>query len=72
MSKTKTIFCSSDISNVSFEMECFANHRNEIYISIYNPDDQQEFAFVCLDKLTAIKLSKHLRSEISILINSEV
>ena len=72
MSKTKIIFCSSDLSNVNFEMECFANHRNEIYINIYNPDDHQEFGFVCLDKLTAIKFSKHLRSEIALLINSDV
>jgi hypothetical protein len=72
MENTKTIFCSSEKSGVNFEMECYLNAQNEIYIGISNPEDQLEFAFIALNKQTAIKFSKHLRKEISFLLNEEV
>ncbi len=72
MENTKTIFCSSVMSEVNFEMECYLNDRNEIFIQISNPNDEHEFAFICLNKQTAIKFSKHLRKEISFLLDSEV
>ena len=71
MERIKTIFCSSEKSDVNFEMECFKNSRNEIYIQIKNPENEHEFMFICLDRKTAIKFSKLLRREISY-IESEV
>ena len=71
MERIKTIFCSSEKSDVNFEMECFKNARNEIYIQIKNPENEHEFMFICLDRKTAIKFSKLLRREISY-IESEV
>lgn len=44
-------------------LECFVNHRNEIYISI--SDNEVDSQWVCLDVSTAIKLSKTLRTEIN-------
>ena len=41
------------------ELECFASHWNEIFITI----DGKEF--ICLDRSTAIKLVKILKTEIN-------
>jgi hypothetical protein len=72
MERIKTIFCSSEKSGVNYEMQCFKNTQNEIYIQIKNPEDErEEFMFICLDKKTAVKFSKLLRREISY-IESEV
>jgi hypothetical protein len=65
MEKTKTIFLSSDNSNLDFEMQCYANQFNEIYITIENPNDNLMFGSMSLDLKTAIKFSKHLRKEIA-------
>lgn len=65
MERIKTIFCSSEKSEVNFEMECFKNTQNEIYINIKNPENEDEFMFICLDKKTAIKFCKLLKREIS-------
>lgn len=71
MGKTKTIFLSSDVSELDFEMQCYANYRNEIYISIENKNDDFMTA-VCLDLQTAIKFVKHLKREIALIKESEV
>ena len=59
----KLVFQSSEKSEVSTEMVCHINVDNEIFISLYNEHDM--YQFICLDKQTAIKFSKVLRTEIS-------
>lgn len=73
MENTKIIFCSSDMSEVQTELECFCNNRNEIYIGINDPTVEYVYAnqFVALTKETAIKFSKHLRKEIAILMENQ-
>lgn len=73
MENTKTIFCSSDISDVQTELEAFCNNRNEIYISIIDTSENSGYnqQFVCLTKETAVKFVKHLKREIAFLIQSE-
>jgi len=62
----KLIFKSSDKSGVDSEMECFCNDQNEIFISILDSENIRiDSPYICLDKSTAIKFSKVLRSEIS-------
>lgn len=70
MEKTKTIFCGSDWINnqgglSDFELICYANLHNEIYISISSGPLPEDSQFICLDRLTAIKLVKHLKLQIS-------
>jgi hypothetical protein len=74
MEKTKIVFCSSDNSDVNHEMLAYANTKNEIYIDIYNPDENNgyENQFICLDLITAIKFVKHLKKEIAIIKEMEV
>ena len=60
---TKIIFQSSSMSGIEAELECFANTNEEICIVIDAKD--LPVSYICLDKETAIKLSKVLKSEIS-------
>ena len=46
-------------------MECFATNENEI--CIYVDMDDSIFAFINLDKQTAIRLAKELRRQIALL-----
>jgi hypothetical protein len=50
--------CSQDRGS---ELECFLNKNNEITIKI----ESNGMEYVCLDKSTAIKLAKTLRTEIN-------
>lgn len=59
----KLVFQSSEKSEVDTEMVCHYNDNNEIYICLENQHDT--FQFICLDKSTAIKFSKVLRTEIA-------
>ena len=68
MSKIKLIFYSSDLSGIDSELECFANDRNEIYLRLHCIDTGFE-GVICLDKPTAIKFSKVVKTEISKLEN---
>lgn len=70
MERTKVIFCSSDNSS-STELQLYCNDRNEIFIDISEPGEQMYSTFITLNKETAIKLSKHLRKEISYLLQTE-
>ena len=74
MEKIKTVFCSSDISDVNHEMLAYANHHNEIYINIKNNDDGHQYnnIFIVLDLTTAIKFVKHLKKEIALIKEMEV
>lgn len=62
MANTKLLFYNSERLNDNVALECHSNVHNEIYINIQNGD---EFQYMCLDRETAIKLSKTLRTEIS-------
>jgi hypothetical protein len=68
MEKTRIVFCSSK-DDEQIEMEAYINTQNELYIKIENELDQ--FSYITLNKLTAIKFVKHLKKEISYMIESE-
>jgi len=70
MANIKLIFQGSEKSNTDdHELNCFYNANNEIYLSIDNKVFPE--THICLDKLTAVKLVKHLKLQISY-IESEV
>lgn len=62
MAKIKLVFFGDEECS-DHELEVFANTKNKIYISISIPG--YEPSFTALDKETAIKLSKVLKTEIS-------
>tara|TARA_R100000951_G_scaffold37874_1_gene32236 strand:- start:4772 stop:4996 length:225 start_codon:yes stop_codon:yes gene_type:complete len=65
MANFNLIFKGTDESGTSeTELQCFTKKNNEIYISIYTNDDEQDF--ICLDVSTAIKFAKKVRTEINI------
>lgn len=45
------------------ELTCYLNDHGDIYINI--DVDEIRFGFICLDKSTAIKFAKTLRTEIN-------
>ena len=47
------------------ELRCFCNTHHEIYIGIEMHHSVEHF--ICLDKQTAIKLSKELRKQIALI-----
>lgn len=64
MAKVKLIFYGTENSeSQDHELSCFQNINNEIYIEL----DCKDFPphFICLDKPTAIKFAKTLRTEIN-------
>ena len=64
MANYKMIFYGSEVSETEdHELTCSINDRNEIYIDI---DTQSQSAgWIVLDKSTAIKFAKALRTEIN-------
>lgn len=52
------------------ELRCFCNSANEIFVGIRNTANDLE-NFICLDKSTAIKLSKELRKQIALIDDEE-
>lgn len=66
--RVKTIFCSSEKSDVNHELDCYCNYNNEIAIFITDPEHRDDLSFsqfIAFDRETAIKFSKHLRREIA-------
>lgn len=64
MARVKLIFSGSENSSTeNHEIVCFHNTLNEIYINLSM--DGFEDSFICLDKSTAIKFAKTLRTEIN-------
>ena len=62
MARVKLLFYGTDQSETEqHELEVFWNNRNEIYISI----EGDRIEHICLDKSTAIKFAKTLRTEIN-------
>jgi hypothetical protein len=72
--RVKTIFVSSEKSNCANELQVYANSNDEIYIGINVPEEPyiNAYSWICLDKKTAIQLSRVLRREISFLKDGEV
>ena len=66
MANTKIIFLPTERSGCDTELVCYHNTNNEIFISIKVPggtfDDEQT---IVLDKSTAIRFAKTLRTEIN-------
>ena len=66
MGNVRLIFGGTEISETKeHSLQVFANNRNELFISI-DMESMRE-SFICLDKSTAIKLSKELRKQIALL-----
>ena len=64
MANVKLIFSGTEISNTNeTKLECFNSIINHIFISIEMKG--AETSYVCLDKSTAIKFAKTLRTEIN-------
>jgi hypothetical protein len=55
----------TDSGTYENELELFVNAENEIYISITDPG--YPGTHICLDRETAIKLSKELRKQIALI-----
>jgi len=65
MANVKIIFSGTEQSSTQeHELQLFKNHRGEIFISIAT-DELHDEAFICLDKDTAMALSKELLKQIS-------
>ena len=63
MAKFKLTFYGTGKSEtLDHEIECFHNTENDIFIKVGNSDSCE---FICLDKSTAIKFAKTLRTEIN-------
>lgn len=70
MANIKITFLGTEQSKThDSELQVYVNTLNEIFIQIERDDEYP--AFICLDKSTAIKFSKALRTQISLL-ESEV
>lgn len=70
MDRTKLVFMPTDRLELNVELEAFCNKNNEICIYITDTDSK-EFQLITLDKHTAIRLVKHLKKEISYIMESE-
>ena len=63
MAKFKLTFYGTGKSEtIDQKIECFHNTENDIFIKVGNSDS---YEFICLDKSTAIKFAKTLRTEIN-------
>ena len=64
--RTKLIFCGDEHSE-TIELEAYVNFRGSLFIEIKDLQDLHPFSIrhITLDKQTAIKLVKVLKSEIS-------
>ena len=65
MANVKLVFSGTQETQ-AHELQTYVNTRNEIYISI-DSDIESEYykGWICLDKSTAIKFAKTLRTEIN-------
>jgi len=62
MANVKLIFNGTEDSH-DHELQAFINTKNEIYISI--DIDGLQTSWICLDKSTAIRFAKTIRTEIN-------
>ena len=65
MANVKLIFNGTNGTD-KHELQCFINQDDEIYIEInIEPGSPETPSWICLDKSTAIKFAKTLRTEIN-------
>ena len=70
MANFKMVFYGSEISNTEeHELTAYHNSNNEIFIQIKTDDNYPQF--ICLDKSTAIRFAKTIRTEINKITESE-
>ena len=71
MANYKTVFLGTEESSTqNMELECFVNKNGEIAICIDDKDHYDPVyarTKICLDKSTAIKFAKSLRSSINLI-----
>ena len=68
MSNIKYVFLGTEETNThGVELECFLNEENQISITLEDTDCQHDYniQYISIDKSTAIKLAKTLRTEIN-------
>jgi len=68
MANVKLVFYGTESSETDHvELCCYVNQDNQIYIALGNSGERYDYtsAGICLDKSTAIKLAKTLRTEIN-------
>ena len=66
MANFRLLFEDDDnLENYKPVLECFCNTKNQITIRMFNSLDTDDFQVMGLDKSTAIKLAKTLRTEIN-------
>jgi len=69
MANVSLVFNSSEKGGLDTKLECHLNGGQEVFIKIYNGDSEDYSSInmqcITLDKSTAIKLVKVLRTEIS-------
>lgn len=64
MANVELNFLTSEIGDYQTKLKCYLNDSNKIFIQISNINDN-EWEWITLDKSTAIKLAKTLRTEIN-------
>jgi hypothetical protein len=70
MANVKLLFWGTERSQSSeHQLEVIANDKNEIYINI--DMDNENGSYICLDKMTAVRLVRELKKQIGYL-ESEV
>ena len=71
MANCKIVFIGDGVSSNDMELECFKNNKSQVFIEIRNGQNSSgyECQFICLDKSTAIKFAKALRTEINKIID---
>ena len=69
MARVQLTFYGTDESETQeHELVVFANHRKEIFLSIDSyTNSEYNLGHICLDKETAIKLSRELRKQIALI-----
>ena len=70
MANVRLIFGGSEEhKNSEVTIECCANFKNGLYINIQDNEVEHDYGFanIVLDKSTAIKFSKELRKQISLM-----
>jgi hypothetical protein len=71
MANVKLIFQGTENSKTdSSQLLCYKNINEEIFIEIKMPNDYP--SFICLDKVTAIRLHRELKKNISFINEEEV
>ena len=68
MERASILFGGSDETK-QHVLECFATQKSIVFTidKHYGKDNKTEYAYICLDRSTAIRLSKELKRQIALL-----